>query len=128
MRRGLDRYRGREVKTTGDGFLATFDSAGGALLCAVSVSEELAATATPVRVGVHTGEVEILDGDVRGLAVHATARIMAAAQPSEVLTSAITRALAEGTTVGFAARGSHELKGLPEPLELFSVRGIDTGS
>lgn len=121
VRRELDRFRGREVKTTGDGFLATFDSAGAALLCAVSVRDQLVSTETPVRVGVHTGEIEIMEGDIRGLAVHATARVMAAAGASEVFTSAITRLLAEGTAVEFEARGRHELKGLPESVELFSV-------
>ena len=128
VRRGLDRYRGREVKTTGDGFLARFDSAGAALLCAVTVAHELAATETPVRVGVHTGEIELSEGDVSGLVVHATARIMAAARPSEVVTSAITRALAEGAAVEFVARGAHELKGLPQPVDLYAVRGVDRAS
>lgn len=96
VRRQLERFRGREIDATGDGFLAIFDSAGAALLCALAAAEATRELGIEIRAGVHTGEIEILPNDVRGIAVHATARVMAAAKPSEVLASSITRALAEG--------------------------------
>jgi class 3 adenylate cyclase len=74
-----------------------------------------------IRAGVHTGEIERVGDDVRGIAVHAAARIMAAARPSEVLTSAVTRALCEGSALHFTDRGSRELKGIPAPTELYAV-------
>jgi class 3 adenylate cyclase len=121
IRRQLERFRGREVKTTGDGFLATFDSAGAALLCGLALVEVTREIDLQIRVGVHTGEIEMLPDDIRGIAVHTTARIMATAQPGEVLTSAVTRALADGSGLRFLDRGPHELKGLESPLELWSV-------
>lgn len=121
VRHQLERFRGREIDTTGDGFLAIFDSAGAALLCALAAGDATRELGIELRSGVHTGEIEVLPDDVRGIAVHATARIMAAAQPSELLTSAVTRALAEGTGLRFDERGSHALKGLETPMELFAV-------
>ena len=121
VRNQLERFGGREINTTGDGFLATFQSAGAALRCALAVRGATENLGLEIRVGVHTGEVDILLDDIRGIAVHATARIMAAAQPSEILTSAVTRALSEGTGVQFEERGPHTLKGLAAPLELFAV-------
>jgi class 3 adenylate cyclase len=127
MRRHLERFHGREIDTTGDGFLATFDSAGAALLCALATGAAIRELGIEIRAGVHTGEVEVLPDDVRGIAVHATARIMAAAQPSQVLASAVTRALAEGAGVRFEDRGSCTLKGLETPIQLFAVtRGPGT--
>ena len=121
VRNQLERFRGREINTTGDGFLATFQSAGAALLCALEILDATRDLGVDIRAGVHTGEIEVLPDDVRGIAVHATARIMASAQPSEVLTSAVTRALAEGTGLRFTDRGSHTLKGIAIPIELFGV-------
>ena len=121
VRSELHRFQGREINTTGDGFLATFDSAAGALGCAVSTRERVAGVGLKIRAGVHTGEIEMAGNDIRGLAVHATARIMAAADPGEVLTSAVTRSLTDGAGLRFVERGRHELKGLPAPLELFAV-------
>lgn len=121
VRRQIERFHGREIKTTGDGFLAIFESAESALRCALATRDAIRDLDIEIRAGVHTGEVEVLSEDVRGIAVHAAARIMAAAQPSEVLTSAVTRALAEGTGLGFEDRGSHALKGLETPLQLFGV-------
>ncbi len=121
VRRQIERFHGREIKTTGDGFLAIFESAESALRCALATRDAIRDLGIEIRGGVHTGEVEVLSDDVRGIAVHAAARIMAAAQPSEVLTSAVTRALAEGTGLGFEDRGSHALKGLETPLQLFRV-------
>ena len=121
MRRQLERFHGREIDTTGDGFLATFDSAAAALLCALATADATRELGIEIRAGVHTGEVEILPDDVRGIAVHATARIMAAAQPSEVLASAVTRALAEGAGLRFEDRGASTLKGFETPIQLFAV-------
>ena len=121
VRRQLERFHGREIATTGDGFLALFDSAGAALLCALAARDATRELGIEIRAGVHTGEIEVLRDDVRGIAVHATARIMAAAQPSEVLASALTRALAEGTGLRFEDRGSSVLKGIETPIELVAV-------
>ncbi len=122
VRHELDRFRGREVKTTGDGFLATFVSAAAAVECAASVAIQLSGTDTEVRIGIHTGEVEVLDDDVRGLAVHTTARVMGATRGSEVIASVVTRALAERAVVRFEDRGSPVLKGLETPMQLFAVK------
>ena len=124
-RQQLERFRGREVDTTGDGFLAMFDSAGAALLGAVAIRDAVRDIGLSIRAGVHTGEVEMVGGDVQGLAVHATARVMAAANADEVLTTAVTRALAEGVASRFEDRGEHQLKGLQQPLHLFAVEGAD---
>jgi class 3 adenylate cyclase len=126
VRRQLERFNGREIDTTGDGFLAIFDSAGAALLCALATADAVRDLGMEIRAGVHTGEIEVLANDVRGIAVHATARIMAAAGPSETLTSSVTRALAEGAGVRFDDRGAHALKGLPSPIELFAVARATT--
>jgi class 3 adenylate cyclase len=121
VRRQLERFHGREIKTTGDGFLAVFDSAEAALLCALAIRDAIRDLGIEIRAGVHTGEVEVLPDDVEGIAVHAAARIMAAALPAEVLASAVTRYLGEGTGLGFEDRGAHTLKGLEAPIQLFAV-------
>ena len=121
VRRHLEAFRGREINTTGDGFLATFESAGAALLAALAIRDATAEIGLPIRAGVHTGEIEVVGDDVRGLAVHATARVMAAAGPSEVLTTSITRSLATGAACRFEDRGERMLKGLDQPLSVFAV-------
>jgi class 3 adenylate cyclase len=121
VRHQLDRYRGREVDTTGDGFLATFESAAAALRCALAIRDEVRTIGLEVRAGVHTGEVEWVGEDLRGIAVHAAARIMALGGASEVLASGVTRALAEGATLRFVDRGRHDLKGLPAPVDVVAV-------
>ena len=121
-RRQLERFHGREIKTTGDGFLMVFDSAEAALLCALAIRDVIHDLGIEIRTGVHTGEVEVVSDDIRGIAVHAAARIMAAAQPSEVLASAVTRYLAEGTGLDFEDRGAQALKGIETPLQLFAVQ------
>jgi class 3 adenylate cyclase len=108
----LDRFRGREVATTGDGFLARFDGAARAIQCAAAMGDGVADLGLQIRAGVHTGEVEMIAGNLRGLAVHATARIMALAGPSEVLVSSTTHDLVAGSGLTFAFRGDFELKGL----------------
>lgn len=121
VRQQLDRFRGREVDTTGDGFLAVFESAGAAVLCALAITDALRAIGMEVRIGVHTGEVERLADDIQGIAVHAVARVMSSAGASEVVASAVVRALVTESAVEFVDRGTHVLKGLPAPLELYAV-------
>ena len=121
VRARIDRFGGREVNTTGDGFVATFPSAVAALRCAAAIREAVAATGLEVRVGVHTGEVELLPSDVRGVAVHAAARIMALAEPSEILASSVTRGLVEGSGLRLTHRGVHRVKGFDNPLEVFRL-------
>jgi class 3 adenylate cyclase len=121
VRARIDRFGGREVNTTGDGFVATFPSAVAALRCAATIREAVAATGLEVRIGVHTGEVELLPSDVRGVAVHAAARIMALAEPSEILASSVTRGLAEGSGLRLTQRGVHRVKGFDNPLEVFRL-------
>jgi class 3 adenylate cyclase len=117
----LERYGGHEVNTTGDGFVATFPSAIGALRCAAAIRDAVAAIGLEVRIGVHTGEVELLPGDIHGSAVHAAARIMALASPTEILASAVTRGLVDGSELRFTERGAHEVKGFERPIEVFRL-------
>lgn len=121
VRTQLLRFGGAEVNTTGDGFLVTFRSAVAALRCGAAIIEALRDTGTEVRIGVHTGEVEPMGNDVGGVAVHAAARIMALAGPSEVLASAITVGLADGSGLAFEARGAREVKGLARPVEVYRL-------
>ncbi|HWH36378.1 MAG TPA: adenylate/guanylate cyclase domain-containing protein [Candidatus Limnocylindrales bacterium] len=122
VRRELDRFRGREVTTTGDGFVVLFDSAEGAVRAGLAIAQAVESAGVRVRCGVHTGEVELEAGNVRGLAVHVAARVLAIAGPSEVLVSWTTRDLLAGSRLEFEERGRHELKGLPEPRPLYAVR------
>lgn len=122
VRRQLERFGGREVDTTGDGFLAAFTSAEAALRAGLGIREAVGSTGIEVRVGVHTGEVDVVeDGDLRGIAVHETARIMAAAAPGSVYASGLARALAGASRLRFTSVGSRALKGFEEPVELFEV-------
>lgn len=105
-RRVLDRYGGREVVTTGDGMLAMFDGAERTVLAAASIGPALAHLGIRVRAGIHTGEVEVVPGNVRGVAVHIAARIAALAQADEVLVSSTTRDLVERRDIGFVDRGA----------------------
>ena len=113
VRRYLHRYRGREVKTTGDGFLAVFDGPARAVRCAQAIAEAVGALGLQVRCGVHTGEVELRGDDVGGLAVHAGARIAALAGAGEVFVSRTVVDLVAGSGIAFEERGTHELKGVP---------------
>jgi class 3 adenylate cyclase len=111
-RRELERYGGREVDTTGDGILATFDGPARALHCAAALRRCAEQHGVQVRQGVHVGEVELVGNDVRGIAVHEAARVMAVAGPGEILVSDLTRALATAAGLRFEDRGTHTLKGL----------------
>jgi class 3 adenylate cyclase len=121
VRNVLDRYRGREVTTTGDGFLAVFDGAARAVRAAVAIRDGAQAIGIEVRTGIHTGEVEVAGDDVRGVAVHEAARIAAAASGGEILLSATTSQLAAGSGFAFEERGERALKGLDGPRLLFAV-------
>jgi class 3 adenylate cyclase len=121
VRAQLLRFGGSEVNTTGDGFLATFRSAVAALRSATAILEALRDIGIEVRIGVHTGEVEPMGDDIGGVAVHAAARIMALAGPSEVFASAMTVGLAEGSGLAFEGRGAREVKGLERPIEVFRL-------
>jgi len=119
----LDRYRGREVKETGDGSIALFDGPARAVECAASISHQVRAAGLEIRCGVHTGEVELVPGDVRGVAVHLASRIMALAGPGEVLISGVTHDLLAGSGLQFESRGRHELKGIEGEREVFALVG-----
>jgi class 3 adenylate cyclase len=118
----LARYRGREIKTLGDGFVATFDGPARAVCCAQEIVEQLDGLGLNVRCGLHTGECELLDGDVGGIAVHIGARVAALAQAGEVLVSRTVKDLVVGSEIGFDDRGSHALRGVPGEWALYSVR------
>jgi class 3 adenylate cyclase len=121
VRRQIERFRGRVLDTTGDGFFVAFDGAAAAVFCAQAIRDAVRRLDLQVRVGVHTGEIETTADGVRGIAIHALARIMSAAGPSEILVSPITKALTEGTDLRFVDRGPHSLKGIASPMELFAV-------
>ena len=121
VRYQIDRYRGREIDTTGDGFFVAFDSAAAAVHCARGIREAVHGLDLEVRIGIHTGEIETTTDGVRGIAIHALARIMSSARPSEILVSAVTKTLTEGTDLTFEERGPRSLKGLATPIELFAV-------
>jgi class 3 adenylate cyclase len=123
VRRQLERFGGREVNTTGDGFLARFDGPARAIRCAMAIRDVLRSLGLEVRAGVHTGEVELRDDDISGIAVHIAARVAAAAGAGEVLTSRIVVDLVAGSGLNFAARGEHRLKGVAGEWPLFAVEG-----
>jgi class 3 adenylate cyclase len=128
----LERFRGREIKTTGDGFLATFDGPGRAIRCACAIRDAVRAIGVQVRVGLHTGEIELHGGDIGGIAVHIAQRVQALAQPDEVLVSRTVADLVGGSGIAFADRGARTLKGVPNQWQLFAVadpsRGPDQAS
>lgn len=121
VRRALDRFAGIEVSTTGDGFLARFDGPVRALRCALAIHRAAREIGIQVRAAVHTGEVELLGDDVRGVAVHLAARILGLAQPGETLLSSTTHDLADGSDMTFEDRGRHELKGINGAREVFAL-------
>jgi len=121
FRRELARFRGKEVKTLGDGFLATFDGPGRAIHCSLSLIAALRSLGIEIRAGLHTGEVEIVENDVRGIAVHVAARVVALAQPSECLITRTVKDLVAGADIRFTGRGKRNLKGLSEAIDLFAA-------
>lgn len=117
----LDRFRGRLVKTTGDGVLALFDGSERAVRAAAAICLAAKALGLSIRAGIHTGEVEVVAGDVRGLAVHVAARVMALAGPGQVYVSATTRELVADSGLAFLDAGAHELKGVSGARQLFCL-------
>jgi pimeloyl-ACP methyl ester carboxylesterase len=120
-RRQLDRFRGREVKTLGDGFLATFDGPARAIECACAIRDGVGPLGLEVRAGLHTGECELDGEDVRGMAVNIGARVGALAGANEVLVSSTVKDLVVGAELRFAERGEHELKGVPGRWRLYAA-------
>jgi len=121
VRSQLARFRGREVSTSGDGFLATFDGPQRAIRCAMATRDAVQPLGIEVRAGLHTGECEIRGDDIGGIAVHIGARVSALAGPSEVLVSSTLRDLVIGSGLLFDDRGTHQLKGVPGDWHLFAV-------
>jgi class 3 adenylate cyclase len=120
-RERLARFEGREVKTTGDGFLAIFDGPTRAAECARTIADDMPALGIEVRAGLHTGEVEMMGDDIGGIAVHVASRISTLADAGTVLASRTVRDLAVGSTVEFVSFGSHTLKGVPDEWEIYTV-------
>jgi pimeloyl-ACP methyl ester carboxylesterase len=120
-RRQLDRFRGREIKTLGDGFLATFDGPARAIECACAIRDGVGPIGLDVRAGLHTGECELEGDDVRGMAVNIGARVGAIADPNEVLVSSTVKDLVVGADLEFVDRGEHDLKGVPGKWRLFAA-------
>jgi class 3 adenylate cyclase len=123
VRRDLDRFRGREVNTRGDDFLATFDGPGRAVKCAGAIAASARPLGLEVRAGLHTGEVELQGDDVAGLAVHIGARVCSLAGAAEVLVTSTVRDLVVGSGLEFEDRGRHELKGVPGEWQVLAVQG-----
>ncbi len=121
VRAQLARHRGREIDTAGDGFFASFDGPARAIRCASAVSESVRSLGLEVRAGLHTGECELVDGKVGGIAVAIGARVAAHARPGEVLVSSTVRDLVAGSGIAFEERGAAELKGVPGEWRLFAV-------
>jgi class 3 adenylate cyclase len=121
VRRELSRFRGREIDTAGDGFFATFDGPARAIRCACAVTESVRDLGIEIRAGLHTGECEVVDGKVGGIAVHIGARVSAEAGPGEVLVSSTVKDLVAGSGLSFSDRGTAELKGVPGEWRLYAV-------
>ena len=115
------RFGGREIDNTGDGFLATFDRPGSAILCARAIGTGLADTGLAVRAGVHTGEVEVRGERIGGLSVHIGARVAATAGGGDIVVSSTVKDLLAGSDFTFVDRGEHELKGVPGTWRLFAA-------
>jgi pimeloyl-ACP methyl ester carboxylesterase len=123
VRRQIERFDGRLVKSTGDGALATFDGPAGAIRCALAIREAVRGLDLGVRVGIHTGEIELRGDDIGGIAVHIGARVSEHAEPGEVLVSRTVVDLVAGSEIEFEDRGEQDLKGVPGPWRLFAVAG-----
>jgi class 3 adenylate cyclase len=121
LREQLNIHHGREVKTTGDGFLAIFDSPTRAARCAAGMTRSVRALGLEIRVGLHTGEIEFVGDDVRGIAVHTAARVLAVAGPGEVIVSSTTAGLLDGSGVELEDAGLHEMKGLSGARQVFRL-------
>ena len=121
VRRKLDYWSGREIKTTGDGFLATFDGPARAIQCAKAIAYDVNSLGVAIRAGLHTGECEVRGDDVAGMAVHIGARVGSMAGPGEVLVSSTVKDLVVGSGIDFSDHGEHELKGVPGEWRVYRV-------
>jgi class 3 adenylate cyclase/pimeloyl-ACP methyl ester carboxylesterase len=121
VRRQLERFRGHEIDTAGDGFVASFDGPARGIRCAAAIADSMSALGLSIRAGLHTGECELADGKLTGIAVHIAARIAALASENEVLVSSTVKDLVIGSRMTFADSGAHELKGVPGEWSLFAV-------
>jgi class 3 adenylate cyclase len=121
VREVLQLYRGREISTAGDGFLAAFDGPARAIRCAGAIREAVRPLGLDVRCGVHTGECELVGKDLAGIAVHIGARVSALAGSGEILVSQTVRDLVAGSGLSFNERGKHRLKGVPDEWRLFEA-------
>ena len=118
----VEEFHGQLVKTTGDGILATFDGPGRAIRCAAAFGDELAGIGLEIRAGLHTGEIELRDGDVGGIAVHIAARVMAAAEPGQIVTSRTVHDLVVGSDIAMDDLGTRQLKGVDGNWQLFAAK------
>jgi class 3 adenylate cyclase len=118
----VEQFHGQLVKTTGDGILATFDGPGRAIRCAAAFGDELAGIGVQIRAGLHTGEIELRDSDVGGIAVHIAARVMAAAEPGRIVTSRTVHDLVVGSDIAMDDLGTRPLKGVDGTWQLFAAR------
>lgn len=123
VRRELARFRGREIDTAGDGFLAAFDGPARAIRCAVAIRRAVSALGLELRLGAHSGECEKLADRLAGIAVHIAARVASSARPNEIRVSSTVRDLVAGAGIQFADCGRHKLKGIPERWHLYTVVG-----
>ena len=123
IRRCVQRFRGHEVSTEGDGFIARFEGPARAVSCARAIREGVQGLGVEIRDGVHTGEIELRGNEVTGLAVHIGARVVALADAGEVLVSRTVKDLVVGSGIEFSDRGAHELKGVPDTWQLYAVAG-----
>jgi len=121
VRRQLENFRGTEVDTAGDGFLATFDGPARAIRCACAIRDGVRPLGVTLRAGLHTGECELIEGKVGGIAVHTGARVAAEAGPGEVVVSSTVKDLVAGSGIAFLDRGVRELKGVPGEWRLYAV-------
>jgi class 3 adenylate cyclase len=122
VRRQLESFRGQDVDTAGDGFFASFDGPARAIRCGCAIAAAMPEIGLEVRIGLHTGECELVDGKVAGIAVHTGARVAALAKPGEVLVSSTVKDLVAGSGLAFEDRGRHELKGIPGEWRLHAVK------
>ena len=127
MREYVERFEGREIGTSGDGYLATFDGPARGVRCASGAVEEVRQLGIEIRAGLHTGEIELRSSDIGGIAVHIAARVMAAAPDSGVLVSATVKDLVAGSGIEFSALGAHHLKGVPGEWPLFQASKVING-
>jgi len=123
VRTELKRFRGREIDTAGDGFLATFDGPARGIRCALAIGSALRSLGLEIRAGLHTGEIELMGGNIGGIAVHIAARVSALAGPGEVLVTRTVTELVAGSGVTFEDHGDRELKGVPGKWQLYAVTG-----